>query len=667
MKAMTISEAFRTLIGEREIKQAFFSTYSFEPDFFELEVLPMLLGNPALSSNESIRYYQLQSLMRQHAKRFAVVYDLSVFNPQLAPRLEVEYLPMRVGGACQHAKLMVVVVHDHQSKQESIILGAGSFNLTKAGWWENLEVGHWVELCEGFAPGNIHRPLLDALRFYQTHTPSSVLSAILGVAQALEASADDPSCSFYFSGHGSERVHFDSFITENTDAMAPLEVISPFFAAEADNRIILNLLERHPFATVLLPLDELGQALVDRESVYEALPRDMITWGRWSDSIRKSHLDQKGGYRRLHAKIYRSLGDAPWSFVGSVNLSFKAFRQNIEAGFLIWGNAAKALLAPLEVPPDHFKIESEAHNQSDPCGHEMPPIQALFDWQDETLQFHLSGKQSGWLTLLNSASEVLLCVQLEAEASNEPPVPASQLKTHLQGSSLMHARWQSDSGNASGVVLISQRNTFCRPTCLPPLDLQALLRIFIGIQESRRLEVFGDLAVRLLQTSQDEGLQDEFLPALTSEGVSESFFAEFSQVNGAFWGLAERLEKADLAGDSQTLAYYLKGHQPDSLRKLLEAIAAVDTKTNKPTSTLIVRYLTLLSAADLLKRFIKHADASLLHDTEKALVDLEQDELLKALDGANGEQFLRWFKAKFFEPVAVMTRARKEGECFEAN
>lgn len=401
--------------------------------------------------------------------------------------------------------------------------------------------------------------------------------------------------------------------------------------------------------------------------MYEALPRDMITWGRWSDSIRKSHLDQKGGYRRLHAKIYRSLGDAPWSFVGSVNLSFKAFRQNIEAGFLIWGNAAKALLAPLEVPPDHFKIESEAHNQSDPCGHEMPPIQALFDWQDETLQFHLSGKQSGWLTLLNSASEVLLCVQLEAEASNEPPVPASQLKTHLQGSSLMHARWQSDSGNASGVVLISQRNTFCRPTCLPPLDLQALLRIFIGIQESRRLEVFGDLAVRLLQTSQDEGLQDEFLPTLTSEGVSESFFAEFSQVNGAFWGLAERLEKADLAGDSQTLAYYLKGHQPDSLRKLLEAIAAVDTKTNKPTSTLIVRYLTLLSAADLLKRFIKHADASLLHDTEKALVDLEQDELLKALDGANGEQFLRWFKAKFFEPVAVMTRARKEGECFEAN
>jgi len=125
MKSMTISEAFRTAIGEREVVQAFFSTYSFEPDFFELEVLPLLLGNPALSSNESIRYDQLQSLMHQHAVRLAVVYDLSVFDPQLAPKLEVDYLPMRVGGACQHAKLMVLVVRDSQSQQQSIVLGAG--------------------------------------------------------------------------------------------------------------------------------------------------------------------------------------------------------------------------------------------------------------------------------------------------------------------------------------------------------------------------------------------------------------------------------------------------------------------------------------------------------------------------------------------------------------
>lgn len=661
MKAMTISEAFRTAIGDREVMQAFFSTYSFEPDFFELEVLPLLLGNPALSSNESIRYYQLQSIMRQHAGRLAVVYDLSVFDPQLAPRLEVDYLPMRVGGACQHAKIMVLVVRDRQSKRLSIVLGAGSFNLTKAGWWENLEVGHWVELCEDFMPGNIHRPLLEALRYYQTQTPTPVLEAILGVAQTIEETADDPSCSFYFSGSGAGRTHFDAFIAKRTDAEAPLEVISPFFAAEGDNRTIVNFLVRYPSVTVFLPIDEHGQALVDRQSVYEALPRETISWGRLSDSVRTSHLGQKGSYRRLHAKIYQSLEEEPWSFVGSVNLSFKAFRQNVEAGFLLKGSTAKALLGPLQTPPDRFKVEPETHSQSDSSDQEMPPIRALFDWQSENL--HVSSRQAGSLVLLSTAAEVLVSVQLNGR--EDQLIHALQLKPHLQGSSLMHARWQSDERSATGTLLVSQRNLFCRPTNLPALDLQELLRIFIGMDDSRRLESFGDLAVRLIHTSQDGGLQDEFLPELTTDESFGSFFAEFSQVNGAFWELAERLKKAEQADDLQTLAYYLKGHQPDSLRKLLESLAGADPTSKAPS--LIVRYLTLLSVADLLKHFAKHADESLLPIAEKALYALEHDELLTQLDGANGERFLRWFKARFFEPVAAMTSSNNDGDRFETD
>jgi len=655
MKALTISEAFRAVIGEREVMQAFFTTYSFEPDFFELEVLPLLLGNPALSSNESIRYYQLQSLMRQHAGRLAVVYDLSVFDPQLAPRLEVDYLPMRVGGACQHAKLMVLVVRDRKSKQLSIVLGAGSFNLTKAGWWENLEVGHWVELSEGSAPGNILEPLIDALRFYQARTPSPVLDNILGVAMGFEASTADPNCRFYFSGNGAAHRHFDTFIAEHTDADAALEIISPFFADDGNNRTIIDFLGRYPSATVLLPLDEQGQALVDRQSVYEALPRESITWGQWCESIRKSHLDPKSPYRRLHAKIYQAHGEYPWCFVGSVNLSFKAFRQNVEAGFLLKGGDAKPLLVALKAPPDRFKVEVEAISASASGDLEMPPICVAFDWQTDLL--HTSCSAPGELVLLNSAAQALVSVPLNG--ADDQLCPAPQLKTHLQGSSLMHARWLTDAGEAEGTVLVSQRNLFCRPTHLPALDLQALLKIFIGMHESRRVELFGDLAVRLLHASQDDGVQDEFLPEPTAEGAFESFFAEFSQVNGAFWELAERLAKAEREGDFQTLAYYLKGQQPDSLRKVLASTVGSDS-TNKEVS-LIVRYLTLLSVTDLLKRFAAHADEALIHEAEKALTALERNELLTQLDGAEGEHFIRWFKTKFFEPVAAMTRTSGEG------
>lgn len=653
MKALTISEAFRAVIGEREVVQAFFTTYSFEPDFFELEVLPLLLGNPALSSNESIRYYQLQSLMRQHAGRLAVVYDLSVFDPQLAPRLEVDYLPMRVGGACQHAKLMVLIVRDRKSKQLSIVLGAGSFNLTKAGWWENLEVGHWVELSKGSAPGNILEPLIDALRFYQAHTPSPVLENILSVAMAFEASTADPNCTFYFSGNGAAHRHFDTFIAEHADADAPLEIISPFFADDGNNRTIIDFLGRYPSATVLLPLDEQGQALVDRQSVYEALPRDSIVWGQWCESIRKSHLDPKCPYRRLHAKIYQAHGKDPWCFVGSVNLSFKAFRQNVEAGFLLKGLGTTALLVPLQSPPDRFKIEVEASSTSDSGAQQMPPIYVLFDWQTELL--HVSCGQPGELTLLSGTGEALAHVVLDGR--QEQAFTAPQLKAHLQCSSLLHACWQEGAEVVNGTVLLSQRNLFCRPTSLPALDLQELLRIFIGMHESRRLELFGDLAIRLLHASQEDGLQDQFLPELTTENSYESFFAEFSQVNGAFWELGGLLDKAESVGDLQSLAYYLKGHQPDSLRKVHASISGSDS-TNKAAS-LIVRYLTLLSIADLLRRFSAHADEALLQEVEQALIALEQDELSAHLDGVEGEQFLSWFKAKFFEPVGQITRARQ--------
>ncbi len=397
--------------------------------------------------------------------------------------------------------------------------------------------------------------------------------------------------------------------------------------------------------------------MVDRESVYEALSNETISWGRWTESIRKNHLDPKAGHRKLHAKIYQSLGSDPWAFVGSVNLSFKAFRQNVEAGFLLRGHATKCLLAPLQAPPDKFKVEPEAQSQSNLSSEEMPAIHALFDWQSETL--HLTTAKPGSLTLLSSALDVLLDVRLNAQ--EDQAIPASQLKQHLQGSSLIQARWHSDGKHAIGTILISQRNLFCRPTHLPPLDLQALLRIFIGMHEARRLELFGDLAVRLLHASQEEGLKDEFLPELTSEGSYESFFSEFSQVNGAFWELAGRLQKAEQGGDTQTLTYYLRGQQPDSLRKLLETITK---PPGKQSPSLIVRYLTLLSVSDLLKRFNKHADASLLEDAETALLTLEQGELLPQLDEEKGEQFLRWFKAKFFEPVATMTRPSREGDCF---
>ena len=332
----------------------------------------------------------------------------------------------------------------------------------------------------------------------------------------------------------------------------------------------------------------------------------------------------------------------------------------MEAGFLLKDDAARVgLLSPLKSPPDRFKVEAEASSATNATEQEMPPVYVMFDWQTELL--HISCTQPGELILRDSAADTLVSVVLNGKDGQSCQAP--QIKAHLQGSSLMHARWQSEIKTAEGTVLVSQRNLFCRPTQLPALDLRALLKIFMGMHESRRLELFGDLAIRLLHASRHEGLQDEFLPELTTETSIESFFSEFSQVNGAFWELAERLARAECDGDLQTLAYYLEGQQPDSLRKLLASIAG--SGSSDKAASLIVRYLTLLSVIDLLKRFSAHTDGCLLRDAELALSVLERDELLNQLDVADGKQFLRWVKVKFFEPVTRMASHVEEGEQLE--
>ena len=112
MKSLTISEGFKLAIGERKVERAFFSTYCMDPDFFELDVLPLLLGDPALSTDEAFRYHQLQSLMSDCTGRFAVAYDFDVFDPRYTTKLEVDYIPVRVDAACQHAKIAVIEVSD---------------------------------------------------------------------------------------------------------------------------------------------------------------------------------------------------------------------------------------------------------------------------------------------------------------------------------------------------------------------------------------------------------------------------------------------------------------------------------------------------------------------------------------------------------------------------
>lgn len=633
MKHMTISEGFRDAIGDRRVERAFFSTYCLEPDFFELEVLPLMLGTPALSTADSIRYHQLQSLMGASRGRFGVAYDAPVFAPTLAPRLEVDYLPVQVDGACHHAKLAVIEVVDTEDNH-AVILCAGSFNLTKAGWWENIEVGHWVELSAANAPANILKPLREAIDYYLAQGELPVLLDLRQLLSAWRAGPDHPHCSFYFSGAGKRS--FTSFLKSVPRGI--LEVVSPYFSEDSNNAQVGQFLDSFDEVSVLLPRDA-AQAATVTEAFYTGL-NDRVFWCDWDPKLKKEFKlpamegAEDRAYRKLHAKIYAG---EHWRFVGSVNLSYQAMFANVEAGFLLTEVGSRRLLGK-ETQAERFAnvlpVEAPCPD-TDPAP--FPAVFLVFDWNAGLLQ--ASCQRSGTLVLHDKEGVEALRLPLQGEPLQ---MPAPCLHEHLRRSSLIRARWVQDGkSSAPRDVLISQRHVYCRPSALPPMSLAEVLRILQSMHPAQRAAAYRELAGRALRLAPDDIDSVEFLPPQPASDLDSTFFAEFSQVIAAFWHLKERLK-----GHPAEVGYYLDGEAPDSLRGIVRAMS--DT-TAGAASTPVVRYLSLLSMSEVLD--LHGRGGSALADRVKELIALEESSAaFNAM--TDKDQFLDWIKRMFVLPVS---------------
>lgn len=632
MRHMTISEGFQAAIKGRPVTRAFFSTYCLEPDFFELEVLPLLLDSPGLSSAEPLRYQQLQALMGASGGRFGVAYDAPVFTPTQAARLEVDYLPLQVDGACHHAKLALIEVDD--GGWPALVVCAGSFNLSKAGWWENIEVGHWVELNADAAPSNILGPLRAAVDWYLAQGALPVLEALRALLAQWSPSAPHPGCSLYFS-----LPHAGAF----PDFLAPvahgaLEIVSPYFAQDHDNACILAFLQRFARGvTLLLPRDVNLVATVT-EDFYSAMRRH-LRWCDWHPAVRKAFKlpdaasPEERGYRKLHAKIY---GGNDWLFVGSVNFSHQAMFANVEAGFLLTGLDRSALLdqdAGAQGYAESMALEAPAPQEGEL---RFPPVFLAYDWLAGRLEARCP--RSGVLFLHRREGGEPLQVVLHGETAW---LDSPFLREQLRHTSLVRAHWQAEGkSSAERDLMVTQRHVYCRPSILPPLSLQEVLRILQEMHPASRAAAYAGLMARLQRRigSLDDSL--EFLPSLPDAAVEDSFFAEFSQVNGAFWRLGRRL-----ATHPRELAYYLDGDQPDSLRGILRAL---DEPAPDAASNPVVRYLTLLGMDELLALHAR-GDGALAASVRERIRAEEDGPAFAAIE--DREKFLGWIKRMFILPV----------------
>lgn len=629
-----LAEALTQSVGGRRVKTAVFTTFEFEPAFFELHVLACLFADVAWSHMPSVKRAQIGDALRG-LEHVAVFYDHRGLRPEGgAARLDYERIAVARPYGVFHAKNILLLVEnppDDKAKMDSpsrsLILMTTSANLTRSGWHENLEIAHVME-SEARETCAMRDDLLNQgglLAVLKRASPGDESQpAVEAVHQFLLNHADSPA----YRKHGGRlrprlyvgREKFADFL-QTEGRIQPdeycLEIISPFFEDTAAAPTLHALLDavRPKETRIYLPVDDDGKARCSREFFesmqtmkddrnvhWACLSDDLTRWGRKGDKTR---------HRNVHAKVYRlfTAGRArsDWrdvQVVGSVNLTGAAHRGGATANFetavlldLECAHQPAWWLSPIEKPPaDFLPQNSPEYNAGTLACHEL------------TLRFHWNdGGENG---------------RLEYHWKSETPRPQA---AHIEANgchlftfdAIVFDRWQALDDGACGKIrerlltsslvelcvgdktrqplLVQEVNMAQKPSLLGQLTAAEILEYWSLLTPDQRNEFLERKLAALLEDAQT---QAGLIAARVSAEATESFFDRFAGIFHAFSCLEEHVLEALKRGAEKEARYRLLGTSYDSLPTLADQV------TKWPDA--VVAYVTLLRASEVFQRLRSH-------------------------------------------------------------
>ena len=292
-----LAERLAEVIDGRKVRAAAFTTFCFDPGFFELHILPTLF-DCAFNQVNKVKLIQLEEAL-QAVEDISVYYDRSAISQDaLPPQLDFRRLDVRVSQGVFHPKLVLVLVENQQEDEaesgetvrgpESLIVGTLSANLTRAGWWENLEVGHFEEIDDKDYTSETYPFRKDLLalvrRVMDLGGPNEEQLAMGRIHEFLRRRAPTKIRTHHSAGgrHYTRLFFGQSKLPDWLEELHlhretwNLEVISPYFDAAHSGTLEKMIAVLQPKETrVYLPQEMDGKAKVTGE-LYKAIDRVRI-------------------------------------------------------------------------------------------------------------------------------------------------------------------------------------------------------------------------------------------------------------------------------------------------------------------------------------------------------------------------------------------------------
>jgi hypothetical protein len=655
-----LTERLQHAVRGRPITAAVFTTFRFEPGFFEQEILTALFDIP-WHHVPKLRKLQFEELLRPVSGRLAVYYDHGalVEGDLGSPSLDIRRIPCYQRTGYFHPKVIFVVVED--AAGPALVTMTGSANLTRAGWWENVESAAIEELREGDS-SRMRDGLVAFTEQLRRQTAAvrehealdAVRSFFRGVTQKGQRSSGGRlHTHFYSNGRGSAQ-SVSEFIAEATRGTVVgwnLDVISPYVDETDRSRPLEELARvfRPRSVRVLIPEHD-GAARLP-PSLYESVRANGWAWGRLPPDLTSGGQDARAAVRVVHAKVYRFFaGEREIIFVGSVNLTNAGHQAggNAEAGVLFERRPRQRLrhwLTPIDEAPAFFSPTREEE------GFEAyaPRLVIRYDWSSQAVAALWEASSENPRLRLRAHGVDLFEIEQGALPTRQwqdlVEVHVETLEEQLRASSFLTA--VTDEGR-EGVLLVLEIGMAHRPSLLLDLTPAEILQYWALLTADQRAQYLGERGegVNDLEGAESlvSGRRDNLRP--------ESMFDRFA---GMFKGFASLERKVISALEDRRPAeaeFLVVGKKPDSLRRLVDRVAdrtSVDTRLED--------YLLLLCAEQLVHHL--RQDWPAFWKGTRGTSDLEEafsirEDLRVALVEATDPDmalFLRWHEKKFLQPV----------------
>jgi hypothetical protein len=585
-----LSEHLEELIAGRRLVSAVFTTYQLDPGFLEQHVLPIVVGIP-VSHAAAIRLVQLGDALKAIPGELAVYYDADGLVPtsDFGPaKLDVRRIPVRIATGVFHPKNVFLLVESPEPdedgvRERSLLVGALSANLTKSGWWSNVEVAHFEEVHRGEAT-RLKRDVvafLNRLRRWAAgqHDHRAVhdlIGFLRSTAERKHRTADARLHPHFYGG----RESVGDFLERSTGGIlrgARLDVISPFFD-EADTCAPLDELRRRfepSEIRVFLPRAKTGAALCT-PGMFQAVRAAGGVWGRLpKETWLRQGRSEEAEARYVHAKVYRFFTQSPKReilFVGSVNLTTAAHQHggNIESAFLVEVEPERrpeSWLVTEDRRPHEFEPRNE--RQDELGARPGTRLQLRYFWDTGKAEAFWDGDEpSPSLRIDSRGVPIGVLGPLPPRSWTQCPSELEQaLSTVLNESSFLNVHGERDT---PGVLLVQEEAMRAKPELLLRLSVADILRYWAFLSAEQRAAFIETRAAEVMRSREGEAL----VANARREAESETLFDRFAGFFHAFACLERSVRAALAARNDRHAEYLLFGRKYDSLGTLLERVAS---------------------------------------------------------------------------------------------